>query len=307
MVMLAYILQRLAHGLLVLCGVSLIVFALTYLGGDPARALLPLDTPVEDVEAFRHAAGFDQSLPLQYARFVARVVTGDFGTSLRYREPVLPLVLARLPLTLALALSGLAVALLVGVPLGISSALWPNTWLDIFARALMLLNQSVPNFWLAIVLILIFGVTLRWLPPSGLDDARSLLLPALTVGALPAAIIARVLRANLRDVLRRDYVRTARAKGLRDLRVVWRHALRNVLLPLTTIVALQLGTLLGGAIIAEAVFALPGLGRLSVQAISARDVPLIQAFVFVSATFIVLINLALDLVYARLDPRLHLS
>ena len=293
------------HGLLVLWGVSLIVFALSYLGGDPARALLPLDTAPEDVEAFRHAAGFDQPLPIQYARFVGRALSGDFGQSLRYREPVMPLVLARLPLTLALALAGMGVALGAGIPLGIVSAWRPDSALDWLARALMLLSQSLPNFWLASVLILVFAVSLRWLPPSGLDDVRGLILPALTVGALPAATIARVLRANLRDVLRQEYVRTARAKGLHESRVLMQHALRNVLIPLTTIAGLQLGTLLGGSIIAEAVFALPGLGRLSLLAISARDVPLIQAFVLVSATFIVLINLMLDLVYTRLDPRVR--
>ena len=288
-----------------LWGVSLIVFALSYLGGDPARALLPLDTAPEDVEAFRHAAGFDQPLPIQYARFVGRALSGDFGQSLRYREPVMPLVLARLPLTLALALAGMGVALGAGIPLGIVSAWRPDSALDWLARALMLLSQSLPNFWLASVLILVFAVSLRWLPPSGLDDVRGLILPALTVGALPAATIARVLRANLRDVLRQEYVRTARAKGLHESRVLMQHALRNVLIPLTTIAGLQLGTLLGGSIIAEAVFALPGLGRLSLLAISARDVPLIQAFVLVSATFIVLINLMLDLVYTRLDPRVR--
>jgi peptide/nickel transport system permease protein len=301
----SYLIQRLLHGLLVLWGVSLIVFALSYLGGDPARALLPLDTAPEDVEAFRHAAGFDQPLPIQYARFVGRALGGDFGQSLRYREPVMPLVLARLPLTLALALAGMGVALGAGIPLGIVSAWRPDSALDWLARALMLLSQSLPNFWLATVLILVFAVSLRWLPPSGLDDVRGLILPALTVGALPAATIARVLRANLRDVLRQEYVRTARAKGLHESRVLMQHALRNVLIPLTTIAGLQLGTLLGGSIIAEAVFALPGLGRLSLLAISARDVPLIQAFVLVSATFIVLINLALDLVYTRLDPRVR--
>ena len=303
--MIAYLIQRLLHGLLVLWGVSLIVFALSYLGGDPARALLPLDTAPEDVEAFRHAAGFDQPLPIQYARFVGRALSGDFGQSLRYREPVMPLVLARLPLTLALALAGMGVALGAGIPLGIVSAWRPDSALDWLARALMLLSQSLPNFWLASVLILVFAVSLRWLPPSGLDDVRGLILPALTVGALPAATIARVLRANLRDVLRQEYVRTARAKGLHESRVLMQHALRNVLIPLTTIAGLQLGTLLGGSIIAEAVFALPGLGRLSLLAISARDVPLIQAFVLVSATFIVLINLMLDLVYTRLDPRVR--
>ena len=305
--MLAYIRNRLLQGIIVLLGVSLIVFGLSYLGGDPAAALLPLNTPPEDVEAFRHAAGFDQPLPVQYALFLTHALSGDFGQSLRYREPAMPLVLARLPLTLTLALLGLGVALLIAVPLGIISATRPNRWPDVFARLLLLLGQSLPGFWLATFLILIFGVALRWLPPSGLDDPRGLILPAVTIGVLPAATIGRLLRARLREVLQADYIRTAYGKGLSRPAVLGLHAARNVLIPIVTVVALQFGTLMGGAVIAEAVFALPGMGRLALQAISARDVPLIQAFVFVAATFVVVINLALDVVYTWLDPRIRLS
>jgi len=304
--MITFLLSRLAQGALVLLGVSLIVFALSYLGGDPAAALLPLNTAAEEVEAFRHSAGFDQPLPVQYLRFLTHALSGDFGQSLRYREPAMPLVLARLPLTVMLALLGLAVALGVAAPLGIISALRPGSWLDRLARAGLLAGQSVPSFWLATVLILVFGVGLRWLPTSGLDDVRGLVLPALTIGVFPAATLGRLLRARLREVLRADYIRTAHAKGLPGRIVFWRHAARNVALPLVTMVALQLGTLLGGALIAEAVFALPGMGRLALQAISARDVPLVQAFVFVSASCVVLINVLLDVVYTWLDPRIAL-
>jgi peptide/nickel transport system permease protein len=304
--MISYLMSRLAQGALVLLGVSLIAFALSYLGGDPAAALLPLNTAPEDVEALRHAAGFDQPLPAQYARFLAHALSGDFGQSLRYREPAMPLVLARLPLTVALALLGLLVALVMAVPLGIVSALRPGSWLDRLARAGLLAGQSMPSFWLATVLILVFGVGLRWLPTSGLDDARGLVLPALTIGVFPAATLGRLLRARLREVLGADYIRTAHAKGLPARFVFWRHAAKNVALPLVTMIALQLGTLLGGALIAEAVFALPGMGRLALQAISARDVPLVQAFVFVSASFVVLINVLLDVAYTWLDPRIAL-
>lgn len=304
--MISFLLRRLTQGALVLLGVSLIVFALSYLGGDPAAALLPLNTAPEDVEAFRHAAGFDQPLPAQYARFLGHAVSGDFGQSLRYREPAMPLVLARLPLTLVLALLGLAVALGMALPLGIISALRPGSWADRLARAGLLAGQSLPSFWLATVLILVFGVGLRWLPTSGLDDLRGLVLPAVTIGVFPAATLGRLLRARLREVLGMDYIRTAHAKGLSGRLVFWRHAARNAALPLITMIALQLGTLLGGALIAEAVFALPGMGRLALQAISARDVPLIQAFVFVSASFVVLINVALDVAYTWLDPRITL-
>jgi peptide/nickel transport system permease protein len=305
--MFVYLRNRLIQGGIVLLGVSLIVFGLSYLGGDPAAALLPLNTPPEDVEAFRRAAGFDQPLPMQYAHFLGRALTGDFGQSLRYREPAMPLVLERLPLTFTLALLGLGVALLIAVPLGIISATRPHSAADAAARGLLLLGQSLPGFWLATFLILVFAVALRWLPPSGIDDPGGLILPSVTIGALPASSIGRLLRARLREVLSADYIRTAYGKGLRDRAVLWRHAARNVLIPVITIIALQLGTLLGGAVIAEAVFALPGMGRLALQAITARDVPLIQAFVFVSASFVVLINLALDLAYTWLDPRIRLT
>ncbi len=303
--MLVYIVSRLAQGVFVLLGVSVIVFALSYLGGDPAAALLPLNTPKEDVEIFRHAAGFDQPLPFQYARFITRAAVGDFGQSLHYREPAMPLVLARLPVTLTLASLGLIVALGIAVPFGVISALRRGTLFDAIAHLFMLIGQSAPNFWWAIVLIWMFAVGLRWLPPSGIEDWRSLILPAITIGVFPAAAIGRLLRARLVEVLAQDYIRTAAAKGLPARKILWRHASRNVAIPVVTIIALQFSTLLAGAIITEAVFALPGMGRLTVQAISARDVPLIQAFVFVSASFVVLINLALDVIYTWLDPRVQ--
>jgi len=190
---------------------------------------------------------------------------GDFGQSLRYREPALPLVLARLPLTITLALVGLLVAVVIALPLGIVSAVWRGTYADGLARVLMSFGQAAPNCWLAMVLILVFAVTLRWLPSSGFDDWRGLVLPAITIAMLPAMTLARLLRANLLDVLRQDYIRTAHAKGLQRRMVLLRHALRNAAIPVVTILALQLGTLLGGAIITEAVFALPGMGRLTLQ------------------------------------------
>jgi peptide/nickel transport system permease protein len=300
-----YLAGRVVQGFVVILGVSLIVFALSYLGGDPAAALLPQGTAPEDVATFRHAAGFDQPLPVQYARFLSRALTGDFGQSLRYREPALPLVMGRLPLTIALALLGLGAALALALPLGALAAAWPGSPVEGFARAVFVLAQATPNFWFATLAILVFAVGLRWLPPSGIDDPRGLILPALTIGLLPAATIGRLLRERLRDVLAQDYIRTAHAKGLSQSRVLWGHAARNAALPVVTVLALQLGNLLGGALIAEAVFALPGLGRLALQSISARDVPLIQAFVFVAASFVVAVNIALDIAYAWIDPRVR--
>jgi peptide/nickel transport system permease protein len=304
--MFRYLLNRLFQSVLVIFGVSLVVFALTYASGDPVAALLPLDTPREDVERFRQAYGFDQPLPIQYVRFIARAVRGNFGQSLRYRESALSLVLARLPLTITLAVLGLFTAVFIALPLGSVAALWRGSYAEGFARLLMVCGQAAPNFWLALVLILVFAVTLRWLPSSGFDDWRSLVLPTLTIAVLPAMTLARLLRANLLDVLKQDYIRTAHAKGL-PRRGVWlRHALRNAAIPLVTLSALQLGTLLGGALITEAVFALPGMGRLTLQAITARDVPLIQAFVIVSATCVAAINLVLDMVYVWLNPQIQL-
>jgi len=303
--MLTYVIHRLWHGLLVLAGVSLLVFGLTYLGGDPATALLPLDTPPEAVAQFRHQAGLDRPLVVQYLDYLRRAIQGDFGQSLRYREPALSLVLERLPATLRLTGVGLAFALLIALPVGIVSAWQPGSALDRIGRIVVLLGQSVPGFWLAIVLIWIFAVGLRWLPASGAEGPGSLILPGLTVASFGAAAIARLLRSSLLDVLRQDYLRTARAKGLAPTQVIAVHALRNAAIPVLTLITLQLGSLLGGAVITEVIFAYPGIGRLAVQAIANRDLPLIQAFVAVTATLIVLLNIGLDLAYMALDPRLR--
>ncbi|HZQ07248.1 MAG TPA: ABC transporter permease [Anaerolineae bacterium] len=301
---LGYLVQRVLLGLLVLLGVSVTVFGLTYLGGDPAAALLPLNTAPEDVELFRHKAGLDQPLPIQYINFLSHAVQGDFGNSFRYREGALGLILERLPATLTLAGVGMFFALLIAIPFGIISGLNRGTMADTLSRMLVLLGQSVPGFWLAIVLILIFAVKLRWLPVSGAASWQSLILPGFVVAAFPAAIIARLLRSSLINVMNKEYIRTARAKGLAPAPVLFRHALKNAAIPVVTVIGLQIGTLLGGAVIAEVVFAYPGVGRLMVQSISARDLPVIQAFVAVTATIVVTVNLVLDLIYTWLDPRI---
>lgn len=303
--MFGYIVQRLLLGLLVLVGVSVTVFGLTFLSGDPAAALLPLNTPREDVELFRHKAGLDQPLPVQYVNFLSHAVRGDFGNSFRYRQGALGLIVERLPATLTLAGVGMFFALLIALPFGVLSGLNRGTLLDAFSRSLVLLGQSVPGFWLAIVLILVFAVKLRWLPVSGASSWSSLILPGLVVACFPAAIIARLLRSSLIDVMNKEYIRTARAKGLAPTPVLLRHALKNAAIPVVTVIGLQIGTLLGGAVIAEVVFAYPGIGRLMVQSISARDLPVIQAFVAVTAIIVVTINLALDLIYVWLDPRIQ--
>ncbi|MBI3733191.1 MAG: ABC transporter permease [Chloroflexi bacterium] len=305
--MTAYILQRLLYNAFVLLGVSAVVFGLTFLTGDPASTLLPLNTPREDIDLFRHQMGYDRPMPVQYMDFLSKAVQGDFGMSLRHRQPALPIVLERLPATLRLALAGIFFSLIVSVPLGLLAGMNKGTWIDSVTRVVVLLGQVVPGFWLAIVLILVFGVNLRWLPVSGSEGWESLILPGFVVGTFSMASTARLLRSSLLEVLSKDYIRTAHAKGLRGRNVLLRHALKNAAIPVVTLMALQVGNLLGGAVIAEVVFAYPGMGRLAVQAITNRDVAVVQAFVALSGAMIVTTNLLLDIVYTWLDPRIRFA
>lgn len=302
-----YVVQRLLQGLLVLLGVTAVVFGLTFLSGDPVTTLAPLYATHEERALIRERLGLDRPLPVQYADFVARAVQGDFGESLRHREPAMGLILQRMPATLRLATAAILFALLVSVPLGILAAVNHNGPIDAGARVTALLGQSVPSFLLGIVLILIFAVNLRWLPSSGGVGLQSLVLPGITVGAFSAALLARLLRSSLLEALGQDYIRTAHAKGLLQRVVLTRHALRNAALPFTTVLGLQVTFLLSGAVVAETVFAYPGMGLLAVQAIATKDVPVIQAFVTMTAVIVVGVNLIVDLIYARLDPRIRLS
>ena len=302
-----YVLQRLAHGILVLLGVTTIVFGLTFLSGDPAVTLAPLNTTREELELFRQRMGLDRPVPVQYADFIVNAVRGDFGTSFRYREPAMGVVLERAPATLRLTAVAILFSLAVAIPLGILAAVHHNGPIDAIARFLALLGQSVPGFLLGIVLILIFAVGLRWLPSSGAAGWQSLVLPGITVGGFSAALLTRVLRSSLLEALGQEYVRTAYAKGLDGRAVVLRHALRNAALPFITLLGLQVGFLLSGAIVAETVFAYPGMGRLAVDAISTKDIPVVQAFVTVAAAIVVLVNLLVDLAYRAIDPRIRLS
>jgi peptide/nickel transport system permease protein len=287
--------------------VSIIVFTLIHLSGDPVAVLLPLDTPPEQVEAFRQEMGFDKPWPVQYLLFLSRALRGDFGYSYHYRTDAMSVVLERLPATLRLTFAALLVALIVAIPAGIYAALRRGSRSDLAIRVLVLLGQAVPGFWLAIVLIMVFGVRLRWVPVSGSEGWQSLILPAIVAGSFSMATITRLLRSNLLEALAEDYVRTARSKGLPEWLVTTRHALRNAAIPVLTIIGLQVGWLLSGAVIAEVVFAYPGMGRLAVTAISYRDVPVIQSFVTVTAIIVVTINLGLDVLYSWLDPRIRLD
>jgi peptide/nickel transport system permease protein len=302
-----YILRRALHGVLVLFGVSVIVFLLMHLSGDPAAVLLPLDTHPEQIAEFRHAMGFDRPLPVQYLYFLSRAARGDFGYSYHYKAPALPIVLERMPATIKLAACALAISLLVSIPAGILSALKKGSLFDMLVRAFVLLGQAAPGFWLAIVLIMAFSIQLRWLPVSGSEGWKSLVLPAFTAAAFSMATITRLLRSSLLETLCENYIQTAHGKGLPRRTVITRHALKNAALPVVTVVGLQMGWLLGGAVVAEVVFAYAGMGRLAITAISYRDLPIIQAFVFVTATIIVVINLGVDIAYTLLDPRIVLN
>jgi len=277
-----------------------------HLSGDPVAVLLPLDAPPEQVEAFRQEMGFDRSLPAQYLMFLSRAARGDFGYSYHYRTDAMTIVLERMPATLKLTFSALFVALVVSIPAGIFAALRQGRISDMMIRVSVLLGQAVPGFWLALVLIMIFGVRLRWLPVSGAEGWKSLVLPAIVAGSFSMATITRLLRCNLLETLGENYIQTARSKGLPQRIVVTRHALKNAAIPVVTVIGLQMGWLLGGAVISEVVFAYPGMGRLAVTAISYRDVPVIQSFVAITATIVVIINLSVDVVYSWLDPRIRL-
>jgi ABC-type dipeptide/oligopeptide/nickel transport system permease component len=302
-----YVARRLAQSLIVLLGISVVVFIILHLTGDPTLLMLPLDASAEDIARFRRAMGFDDPLPVQYWRFLRGVLQGDFGNSIRHDEPALGLVFERMPATLELTVVALGVALVLAIPAGIVSALSRNTTLDYVTTVMALVGQAMPTFWLGIMLILVFSVGFQVLPSSGRGGFANMILPALTLGLFTTARTMRLTRSALLEVLGQDYVRTARAKGVAERGVVWKHALRNAAIPVITIVGLELGTLLGGAVITETIFAWPGVGRLSVQAIYNRDYPLVQASVFVLASIFVFVNLAVDLVYTYLDPRIRLA
>ncbi len=246
-------------------------------------------------------------MPEQYGHFLARAVQGDFGRSLRHRQPTLPLVLERFPATATLAVAAMVLAVLISLPLGILAAVRRGSLLDSGAMALALAGQCMPTFWLGILLILVFAVNLRWVPVYGAESALAIVLPAVTLGIWAMARTARITRSSMLEVLNQDFLRTARAKGMGEWSVILRHALRNGAIPIVTAIGLELGNLLGGAVITEAVFAYPGVGRLAVEAVVNKDVPLIQAVVLTVAGVLLLLNVVIDLAYTALDPRVRLG
>jgi peptide/nickel transport system permease protein len=275
------------------------------LAGDPVLLFMPMDIQAKDVDEFRQRLGFNDPLGVQYARFVGGAVRGDFGESLRYRRDALGLVLERLPATLTLAGSAVVLSLVVAIPLGVASAVRRNGVLDQVGTLVAVLGQAIPGFWLGLVLISIFAVQLRWLPTGGMGRPAHLVMPSIVLAAFFTSRVARLTRSAVLEVLGEDYVLTARAKGLAEMRVVAKHALRNSAIPIVTLAGLEIGQLLGGAVITETIFAWPGLGRLTVQALLNRDFPVVLAAVFVISATYTLINFAVDLTYGWLDPRVR--
>ncbi len=301
-----FLLARLGSALLVLFGVSLLVFLLIHLiPGDPVEVMLGESSQPADRAALRHALGLDQPLYLQLLEYYRNLIRFDLGQSLHSQRPIAEILLERLPATLELAVAGLCVAVLIAAPLGILAATRRDTGWDVGAMTFSMLGISIPNFWMGPLLILVFSLWLGWLPVSGRDEAASLVLPALTLGTALAAILSRMLRATLLEVLGEDFIRTARAKGLTEGAVIFRHALRNALLPVITLLGLQLGALLAGAVITETVFSWPGIGLLTIESIHRRDYPVVQACVLMISLGYVAVNAFTDLVYARLDPRIR--
>jgi ABC-type dipeptide/oligopeptide/nickel transport system permease component len=300
-----YLVGKLVHTAVVLVCVLTLVFVVLHLTGDPVMMMLPPNASQDEIRALTAALGLDQPLPVQYARFLGRLARGDLGVSLQHQQPAMALVLERLPASLLLAVSALALAVVVAVPLGLLAAARRGTALDHLAVGLAALGQSAPIFWTGLMLMLVLAVTLRLLPTTGYGTWRQLVMPALTLAAYPMAAIARLVRAGMLEVLDTDYVRTARAKGLQERRVLLKHAFKNAAMPVVTVIGLQFGLLLGGAIVCEMIFAWPGVGRLLIFAINNRDFPLVEAAVFVIATVFVVANLLVDLCYGWLDPRVN--
>jgi ABC-type dipeptide/oligopeptide/nickel transport system permease component len=302
------ILSRIGSAVLVVFGVCTLVFLLIHLvPGDPVEAMLGESARPADRTALREALGLDRPLGEQYLSYLGRLARLDLGQSFQFQRPVGDLLAERIPPTLELTGAALALALVLAVPLGVLAARNRDGALDSGAMGFSLLGISIPNFWLGPMLILVFSLWLGWTPVSGRDGPVSLILPAVTLGTGLAAILARMVRSSVLEVLEEDYVRTARAKGLSEVAVMWRHALRNAWLPVLTLLGLQLGGLLGGAVITETVFAWPGVGSLLVEAIQNRDYPVVQACVLLVSLAYVLVNTMTDLVYAWVDPRIRLA
>ena len=302
--MTALVIRRVMRLVVVLAGVTLVTFAILHVSGDPVALMMP-EAPESDRAVLRRAMGFNEPLPVQFVKFLANTARGDFGNSFFHRAPAMPLVLERMPTTLLLTVLAMLISIAVAVPAGIYSAVRRGSLVDHAVTLVVFLGQSMPVFWTGIMLILLFAVQWRVLPVSGWDAWSSLVLPAITLGTFSAPLFLRIVRSSMLEVINLDYVRTARAKGVSEWLVVCRHALVNAALPLVTVIGLQFGLLLGGAVVTETVFAVPGVGRLIVGAIRQLDFPIVQAGVFLFALLVVVVNFVVDLLYVYLNPQVR--
>lgn len=301
-----YVLKRLFSTIPVLFGISLLLFfMLRMLPGDPAQVLAGQMASPEDIETIRKQLGLDRPILIQYGLFLGRLMRFDLGRSARTQHPVIKEVWARLPNTILLAVAAITLACLFGIPAGIVAAIRPYTWIDYLFTSLALFGISMPVFWLGLMLIILFSIILHWLPAGGTGSWKHIILPSLTLAAFVVAFITRMTRASMLEALSQDYTTTARSKGLREEVVVIKHALKNAMIPIITVVGLQFGLLLGGAVLTETVFAWPGMGRLIVDSILARDYPVIQGAILIFGLLYILVNLGVDLLYAYIDPRIR--
>ena len=297
---------RLGQAVITLWIVTMIVFAVTRASGDPAKLLIPAEVPAAQIPQYRAAWGLDDPLYVQYGKFVSRAVRGDFGQSFRYDLPVSQLVVKRLGETMKLALAAELITILVAIPLGVAAAMYRGTMADMVAKLIALIGQAVPSFWLGLMLVLIFAVKLRWFPAAGDQGFKSIILPAVTLSSFAMAVVTRLTRSSMLDVLDTEYIKLVRAKGMPEHIVIIKHGLRNAAIPLVTVLGLELAGMLGGAVVVETIFNWPGIGQLAVNAIFASDYPIIQAIVVIGALSFVIINLVVDLAYAVIDPRIRL-
>jgi peptide/nickel transport system permease protein len=303
----SFVLRRLGQAVLTVFGVATLIFFLQHLTGDPTYLLVPETATRADIDAMRHALGFDRPLLVQYVEFLGQLTHFDLGRSIVQNVPVATIISSRLPYTLALAAGALVVACGIGIPTGVGLAFFRRSFVSYLLSALVLVAQSMPTFWSGVLLILVFAVGLGWLPPSSVGGFDHLIMPSVALGLLSMATFARMTRTALLDELSKDYVRTARARGVFGRRLLMRHLMRNALIPVVTVAAMEISNLLAGAVIVETVFAWPGLGQLTVQSIFARDFLVVQGVVMLGALVTIGFNLAADLLYSAIDPRIRLG
>lgn len=300
-----YFLSKISQSLLLIFGVLLLVFVMVRITGDPAALMMPRESTADEVEAFREKMGFNDPLAVQFLRFISGAVVGDFGNSLHFKTPAMPLVLQRLPATVQLATIGLLMAVIAGIPIGLIGGFNPGGIADSLGRLLALLGQSIPNFWLGLMMIIYLGVKLRWFPTFGRDEWKSVIMPAFVLGLPVMGQLVRLTRSAVLEIRGEDYIRTAHSKGLELRTIYYKHVLRNIAIPLVSVIGVQFGYMLGGSIYIEAIFAWPGMGGLLEQSIGWRDFPLVQAIAIFTSIVVVALNLLTDITYAIIDPRIR--